>query len=123
MAVYFHEMGAEFSIDLVVGALAIQMHIQLAKERTKRIGVSELSCFPGPVGHLEQIIKTIGSTVCYRFENAPVGDSLRNLSVLRIGPVYHRQRFCVGSESSDHLVAIDRVEAKDAEWVGVLRSE
>jgi hypothetical protein len=123
MAVYLHEMGTELSIDLVVGALAIQMHVQLTKERSKRIGVSELSCFPGPIGHFEEIIKTIGSTVCYRFENALVGDSLGKISVLRIGPVYHRQRFCVRSESSDHLVAIDRVEAKETEWVRLLRSE
>src|ERR1700757_511093 len=41
MAVYFHKMGAEFSVYLVVGTLAIQMHVQIAKERSKRVGVSE----------------------------------------------------------------------------------
>src|ERR1700751_1355687 len=123
MAVYFHEMGAEFSVYLVVGTLAIQMHVQLAQERSEGVGVSELSCFPGPVGHFEQIIKTIGSTVCCGFENTLVGTPLGNKSALRIGPVYHRQRFCVRPESSDHLVAIDRVETKDTEWVGVIRSE
>src|SRR5215469_3904474 len=123
MAVYFHEMGAEFSVYLVVGALAIQMHVQVAQERPEGVRVSELSCFSGPVGYLEQIIKTIGSTVCCGFENALVGNLLSNKSVLWIGPVYHGQRFCVRPESSDHLVAIDRVEAKHTEWVGVIRSE
>ncbi|HEX4202326.1 MAG TPA: hypothetical protein VHY59_12460, partial [Chthoniobacterales bacterium] len=113
----------EFSVYLVVGTLAIQMHVQLAQERSEGVGVSQLRCFPGPVGYLEQVVKTIGSTVCCRLENALISNFLSNKSVLWIGPVYHRQRFCVRPESSDHLVAIDRVETKDAEWVGVIRSE
>src|SRR6201981_3862395 len=123
MAVYFHEVGAEFSVYLVVSTLAIQMHVQFAKERSEGVGVGELSCFPSPVSYLEQIIKTIGSTVCCRFENTLVGNLLSNKSALRIGAVYHRQRFCVRPESADHLVAIDRVETEDTEWVGVIRSE
>src|ERR1700742_4144488 len=107
MAVHFHEMGPEFSVYLVVGTLAIQMHVQLAQERSEGVGVSELSCFPSPVGHFEQIIKTIGSTLCGGFENALIGNPLSNKSALRIGPVYHRECFCVRPESSDHLVAID----------------
>jgi hypothetical protein len=123
MAVYFHEMGAKFSVYLVVGTLAIEVHVEVAQERSEGVGVGELSCFPGPVSYLEQIIKTIGSTLCCRLENTLVGNLLSNKSALRIGPVYHRQRFSVRSESSDHLVAIDRVETKDTEWVGVIRSE
>src|ERR1700730_10348206 len=109
-------MGAEFSVNLIVRPFAIEMHIQLAQERSKGVGVSHLYRVAGPVGQFEHVIKTIRSAIYGGLENPFVSIPLSLKFGFGIGPVNYGQRFCVRAKGSDHLRAIHRVEPKDTEW-------
>jgi hypothetical protein len=123
MAVNLHEMGAEFPVDLVMGALTKEVHIQLTQERSKRVRISELNRFARPIGHFKQVVEGVSFAVRGRLENTFFSDALRHKFGLRVGSGYDRQCLRIGSKGSDHLGAVDRVRAKDTEWVGVLRPE
>jgi hypothetical protein len=66
------------------------MHIQLAQERSKGVGISHLNRVAGPVGHFEQVIKTVRSAVYDGLENPFGSDPLSHKFGFWVGAVDYR---------------------------------
>src|SRR5262249_18499250 len=97
--------------------LPIEVHVEVAKNRSVGVWIADLEALAGPGSDLQQIIKSLRYIGELRFEQALICDTICRKLALWVVSVNDRQFFRVGSKSADDPKSIDLMQAEDAKRV------
>src|SRR5215469_15169830 len=114
VSVNFGQMSAQFFVNLEMVTLPIEVHVEVAKNRSVGVWIADLEALAGPGSDLQQIIKSLRYIGELRFEQAFIRDTICRKLALWVVSVNDRQFFRVRPKSPDDPQSIDLMQAEDA---------